>query len=145
MNKLIGYASITIGEEIIPIKIGVGAMTEFLAFFGIELHEIMTKLFTIQTLTDPGDGLEKAMPVPNDPFKFAASLLMHGANYCCRLEGRPEYILEHAYEWIDELGGINAEPLKLVYTQFFKAVRNGGTPPKAMEFQTEEKKSEENQ
>ena len=142
MNKLIGYTTITVGDEVIPVKIGCGALREFLLLFGLsQPHDIYGALLT--TMKIEVDGVEAETRVPADPFKFAAAILWSGADYVNRRQGGPGYKLEDAYEWLDEIGALDTEEMKRVYKIFWASVRNGGLPVK--ELPGDEKKSVEQQ
>ncbi len=138
INKLIGFTTITVDEQEIPIKLGSYAIDEILKAFKIELGEINTIFRTIEI----GEGEDKReLPVPIEPNRFAATLLWAGADYVSRFNDGNGYNLLQAYDWIDQLGGVNAEPIMRVYTQFFKAVSNGGAPPVESPLGVVEKKS----
>lgn len=129
MNKLIGYMTINIEGEEIPLKLGAGAMREFLKLHGISLAQIGTIFHTV-SFTHEGKEIE--LPTPNDPFQFAAAVLWAGADFANRRQGGTGFSIEAAYDWIDELGGLDSDPIKKAYKLFFEAVKNGGSPQKEL-------------
>lgn len=138
-SKLIGYTTITFQGEEIPVLMSSGAVRAFLEVFSIELPEI-SSLFKNAVINIDGKDVE--VPSAKDPFKFAAAVLWSGADFCARLRGKPGYKIEEAYLWVDELGGIDSEAIVKIYTLFFRAIKNGGSPVKP-EGQTGDDKKKE--
>lgn len=138
MNKLIGYIELELSTGVVPIKIGCYTLEKFCESYGIELKEIGSVLEQMQ-ITTP-DGEVRMTEVPKDPIKFLSTILWHGANYASKLSGGKEYILENAYEWVDEIGLSTPVAIKVMAT-FYGAIFNGGTPPKQLP--EDDKKKEE--
>jgi len=139
MNKLIGYIELELSTGVVPIKIGCYTLEKFCESYGIGLSEIGT-ILEYRDFTDK-EGNVKAVEVPRDPIKFLTLILLHGANYASRLNGGKEYIIENAYEWIDEIGIGSPIAIKVIST-FYMAIMNGGAPPKQLP-EDDKKKEEE--
>ncbi|WP_342088013.1 hypothetical protein [Dyadobacter sp. OTU695] len=155
INKLIGYCTLTLESgEVIPMKFGFAAITDFCEHFQIKSSEIYTKLFDFvdQETEVEQDGqmvkVTEKFPVVKQPGRFLPAVLWCGANYVNQFEGGPGYRLIDAANWIDEIGGPGSDQLNNVYVAFFKAIRNGGSPPKESNLPPEikeQQKKKENQ
>ena len=146
ISKLVGFTTITVQGQDIPVKFGMAAFESFIEHFGIEFAEVVTKLFKWTTRTEADDdGTEVSFDVllPVKPFEVSAVMLWAGANWVNKFNGGSGFRVIDAQNWIDELGGIGSDQLKPIYDAFWKAYRNGGTPPIEPAFETEEQKKSE--
>lgn len=144
--KLIGYTEIKVQGVVIPVKFGMQAFTYFCDHYGVELAEIIEKLFKWvkrREVDKDGNETEYDAIVPIKPFETASVMLWAGANYVNVFNGGSGFRVIEASNWIDELGGINSAELIPVYDAFWKAYKNGGTPPVESPFETEEQKKSE--
>lgn len=131
MNKLVGYAVVQVDGADLPLKFGSFAIRNFLKQMGIDLHQF-------SSLFDEVDVKGKKLPIPKDPILFAVTALWCGADYASRALGGQGYQHIEAYEWLDQLGGIDSTPMQVVYKPFFESILNGGAP--LPEMKTEEGK-----
>lgn len=138
MNKLLGYIELDLSTGVIPVKIGCYTLEKFCESYGIGLADIGS-VFEVKEFKD-GDGNSKISTIPKDPIKFLSLILLHGANYASKLGGGKEFIVENAYEWLDEIG-LSTPTAISVMTAFYGAILNGGTPVKELE-ETDKKKGQ---
>lgn len=131
MNTLVGYTVIQVGGVDMPLKFGSYAIRNFLKEMGIDLNQFGSLFNELEV-----NG--KKLPIPKDPILFAVTVLWCGADYAHRAQGGAGYQHIEAYEWLDQLGGIDSEQMKAVYKPFFESILNGGTP--LPEMKTEEGK-----
>jgi hypothetical protein len=137
ITKLIGYTTITVQGQEIPVKFGMDAFQSFIDHFGIELDQILDKLFKWVEREENGEKVPVIVPVR--PFETAQVMLWAGANFVNKFNGGNGFRVIDASNWIDELGGINSPDLAPVWSAFWKAYKNGGTPP----IETDEQKKSE--
>ncbi|MCF0074029.1 hypothetical protein LZD49_26340 [Dyadobacter sp. CY261] len=137
INKLVGYCELKLDDgQVIPMKFGFDATTEFCKHFGIKPSEIYTTFFEYAERdieVSDADGkkiIKDRFPVCNDVQRFLPAVLWCGADYVSRFEGGDGYRIIDATNWIDEIGGPASDQLPAVYAAFFKAISNGGSPPK---------------
>jgi len=119
VNKLVGYTEITIQGEIIPIKMGSGALSLFCDEYGVKVHEIGSIFDVVES-----DG--KRFPIPVNSLKCLACALWAGASYMRQREGKHPYRLIEVYEWIDEMGGPRAPQATQVMEALYNSIINGG-------------------
>lgn len=119
VNKLVGYTEITIQGEVIPIKMGSGALSLFCDEYGVKVHEIGTIFDVIES-----DG--KRFPIPTNSLKCLACAIWAGASYMRQREGLKPYSLIEVYEWIDEIGGPRAPQATQVMEALYNSIVNGG-------------------
>lgn len=123
ISKLVGYATIEIGGESLPLKFGFASIRSFCEHFKIKPGQIMSTLF--EYIED-----EEGQPIPivKDMLSFLPVLLWAGADYVNRFNGGQGFRLLDADNWIDEIGGPTSPQLGRVYAAFFAALANGATP-----------------
>lgn len=119
MNKLIGYTTLDIDGEKIPLKMGSFAIECFLESVGIELHQL-------DTLYEVREQQGQQVPVIKNLIGFTAAVLWSSAHYAAMTEGREPPKFMQAYEWIDALGGVNSEALIPVHTAFWESISGRG-------------------
>lgn len=139
MNKLIGYIELDLSTGVLPVKIGCYTLERFCESYGIGLADIGS-VFEVKHFEDV-DGNPKSSTIPKDPIKFLSLILFHGANYASKLTGGKEFIVENAYEWVDEIGLSSPIAIKVMAT-FIESIMNGGSPAKTEE--DPDKKKEQN-
>ena len=153
INKLIGYCTITLDNgEVIPMKFGWDATSKFCEHFGINPSEIYKTFFDfVEREVEVIEGgetkkVKETYPVCKNIGKFLPAVLWCGADFVNRFEGGPGYRLIDAANWIDDVGGGSSEQFGPVYAAFFKAIQNGGSPPREStlpaEMQPKDKKKE---
>ena len=130
MNKLLGYIELDLSTGVIPVKIGCYTLEKFCESYGIGLSEIGS-VFEVKQFEDE-NGNPKTSTIPKDPIKFLSLILFHGANYASKLGGGKEFIVENAYEWVDEIGLNTPIAIKVMAT-FIGSIMNGGRPVKEIE------------
>lgn len=141
ITKLIGYTTITVQGQQIPVKFGMTAFTFFTDHYGIELSEIPQKLFKWVDREEEGNAISVLVPIR--PLDVASVMLWAGANYVNKFNGGEGFRVIDAANWIDELGGIGSEALKPVWDAFWNSYKNGCSPPVESVFETEEQKKSE--
>lgn len=146
ISKVVGFTTITVQGQDIPVKFGMQAFSDFIEHYGIELADIVDKVFKWverEEKDENGDTNKYQALVPKKPFEVAPVMLWAGANWVNKFDGGKGFRIIDASNWIDELGGINSEKLAPVWAAFWDAYKNGGTPPVVPAFETEEQKKSE--
>ncbi|MBO9611045.1 MAG: hypothetical protein J7619_00035 [Dyadobacter sp.] len=119
VNKLIGYTEITVQGEVIPIKMGSGALSLFCDEYGVKVHEIGSIFDVVEK-----DG--KRFPIPVNSLKCLACALWAGANHMRHRAGQPFYQISEAFDWVDEIGGPRSETASRVMESLYNSIINGG-------------------
>jgi len=125
INKFLGYATININGEIIPVKFGTWALEKFCEKYGIGFSELGD---VFEQVEGPNN---KKVEVPKNVIKFLTTALWAGASYVTMLEGGKAYSLEDTYAWVDEIGTSTPQAIEIM-TAFYVSILNGGPIPKQM-------------
>lgn len=121
IDKEFGYTEIQLSDRMVPVKIGTYAMEELCKDFGIELYE-MPSLFTIKEVELEGKVVQSE--IPRNITKFLRCVLLHGANWVCKVNGQDLYTEKDAYDWVDQIGFGSKDAFNVILL-FMGAFRSG--------------------
>jgi hypothetical protein len=135
IDKEFGYTEIQLSDRRVPVKIGTYAMEELCKDFSIELYE-MPGLFFIKEVELEGKMVQSE--IPRNITKFLRSVLLHGANWVCKVNGQDLYTEKDAYEWLDQIGFGSKDAFNVIL--LFMGAFRSGRPIKSPTQETAKKK-----